>query len=404
MFLLKVGWRYAFSRSNRHNSVSIVIVIGIAIGLLALLTLLSVMNALQYEQLDHIRSIDSFHIQLKTNLQTHQVKEHLKEIQAIEHMYQFVDTQSIVSQKGSSQSVTARLRIIEPSFLTDSNPFKSNSSLWTETSTTATVAMGLPLSYAIGVRPNEQIGVTFIAPGKTVTLSPQYKEISVDSLFRSHLDEFDQKTIIIADPEFLHLYDQGRHTYGIYLTKRDLRKVGSVVKQIQNILPESEVLSWQQLNSALYSALLLEKMLMYLFLWLMFFIIAINLKSASMRLVYVKQRELAILRSLGVRKEFSSHLFVVQGAFITLLGEAIGLMLSFVVIRNFNTILHFADRIYFMIYQRHSAVLLFPFQTYLGVGEVIGISVGVCALSLFFSYLGARSLLKKEPMEIVRNE
>ena len=60
----KIAYRYAFSKSNRHRSASLIIMLGLAIGMMALTTLLALMNSLQSDLLDQVKSIESFHLQL----------------------------------------------------------------------------------------------------------------------------------------------------------------------------------------------------------------------------------------------------------------------------------------------------------------------------------------------------
>ncbi|MDD2297320.1 MAG: FtsX-like permease family protein, partial [Sphaerochaetaceae bacterium] len=178
----------------------------------------------------------------------------------------------------------------------------------------------------------------------------------------------------------------------------------SVVSTIAKEFPEATIRPWQQVNSAFYSALTLEKVMMYLFLLFMFIILAVNMKNASSRLLFVKQRELAILRALGSPKHITVQVFLLQAVIITLIGETIGIIGSFLLGTYISPILTWIDSIQSKFSGKSNVLLSYPFTMEIQTGEVIVITCIVLALSVGFTYIGCRHLLRKEPMELMYHE
>jgi lipoprotein-releasing system permease protein len=403
----RIAYRYAFSKSNRHRSASLIIMLGLAIGMMALITLLALMNSLQSDLLDQVKSIESFHLQLSlttAEVEIDEISAEILNLEGIEQVYPHVNTQVMVGS--NSTSSTGRLRVVDEAIWWEENPFKEHLFLidGRPPHGEEEVALSSTMAYRLGARLGDEIPITVLVPGRTAPLAPVTLTFRVSGLFSTSLSEFDESTLITSSEPLLERIGLKRITFGLYLKGGAINKSKGVVNQLKELYPEGEVKSWQQLNSAFYSALTLEKAMMYLFLSFMFFILGVNMKSATSRLLFVKQRELAILRAVGAPKKSSLQIFILQSLFITSLGLALGVAAGLLLSSNIGVVFDFFNKVQYLFTRRFSYLLAYPFTIKIEPLEIGIVALLILGLSLLFTYLGCRGLLKREPMELLYHE
>jgi lipoprotein-releasing system permease protein len=149
---------------------------------------------------------------------------------------------------------------------------------------------------------------------------------------------------------------------------------------------------------------MLEKVLMYVFLFFMFIILGVNMKNAASRLLHVKQRELAILRAVGARRRFATGVFLGQTAIVTIIGETIGVVGGLLLGTHIGAVFSFFNSVQYVFTQRDNVLLSYPFTTQVRSAEVTVIVISVLLLSLLFTYIGCRRLLRREPMEMLYHD
>ncbi len=411
MFVGALSWRYAFSRSNRHRTASFVIMIGIAIGMMAIVTILALMNSLQFELLDQVKSIESFHLQVTLSLDESKavdwetVVERLGGLEHVLEVVPFIDTQVLVQDLSSKKSSTARLRAVPLELWSGNNPFAHDVFFLTgKPPMTDRIAVGYMLGSALALRLDDTLSITVLREGQTATLAPYTLSMGTSGLFRTSLAEFDANTLLGDIDQFASLLGAHRIVYGLYLDAERMDKATPVIEAIMQLYPQSTSKTWQQLNNAFYSALMLEKALMYLFLFFMFVIIGVNIRNASARLLFVKKREIAILRAMGARRRETSAVFLLQAVMITALGEIIGITAGFIISSHINRVFSWWNTLQFRFTGRNNPLLSYPFDTMVKGGEVFLVASSVLLLAVLFSYLGCRHLLQEEPMEMLYHE
>ena len=407
MFTLRLAWRYAFSRSNRHRNATLVILGGIAVGMLAIVIMLSLMNSLQSDLLDQVKSIESFHMQVSfpNDHSRSEVVKQLQEIDDVFSVYPHVNTQVMVQNSSSDRSATARLRIIDTDIWRTDNPFSDRAPLLRGAAPgSGEIVVGASLAMRLGIGMDSPVTLTVLGSGRAVVLAPMSVQMENVGIFRTGLAEFDQSTIISDLDPLINLIGSKRIIYGLYLDPRRIDRSANVVRSIQEIFPEATVKTWQEVNSAFFSALTLEKVLMYLFLFFMFIILGVNMKNASARLLHVKQRELAILRATGSQRSLATRVFLGQTMIITLSGELIGIVLGMLVGRNISKIFSWINVVQYRFTGRSNMLLLYPFSTQIRISEILIIAVSVLLLALLFTYAGCRRELYREPMEMLYHD
>ncbi|MFA5513655.1 MAG: ABC transporter permease, partial [Sphaerochaetaceae bacterium] len=122
MIILKLVGRYAFSKTNRHRNVVLLIMLAIAIGSFALIVMLSLMNNLQSGILNQIKALESFHIQLSP---FEPEIDEITSLKEVESSFAFITTQSLLQAPSSNCSKIMRLRFLDPKIFATQNPFIS---------------------------------------------------------------------------------------------------------------------------------------------------------------------------------------------------------------------------------------------------------------------------------------
>lgn len=401
----KIAYRYAFSKSNRHRSASLIIVFGLAIGMMALITLLALMNSLQSDLLDQVKSIESFHLQLSlsTTENIGEITEKIALLEDVVGVYPHVNTQVMVGSLSNGESSTGRLRVVDETIWREANPFIDHLFLidGVPPKGEEEVALSQTMAYRLGARIGDELQITILVPGRTAPLAPVTLTFRVSGLFTTSLSEFNESTLITSSQPLLERIGLKRIAFGLYLEGRSINNSRRVIANLRELFPQGEVKSWQQLNSAFFSALTLEKAMMYIFLSFMFFILGVNMKSAASRLLFVKQRELAILRAVGTPRRSSLQIFLLQSLFITSLGLALGFVAGVLLSTNIGGVFAFLNKAQFLFTQRNNALLAYPFTITIVPLEIAVVALLILLLSLLFTYFGCRSLLKREPMELL---
>ena len=177
----------------------------------------------------------------------------------------------------------------------------------------------------------------------------------------------------------------------------------TVIQSIMALDPDAQIITWQEYNKALYSALMLEKTLMYVFLAFMFLIICVNLKNSTRRLLSNKQKEGAMLRALGCSRKKVNAIFLGQGLVICIIGEILGVIMGKILIANIQNILDFVDSVVFSISGQKTVLALIPFNASIGNVEILFVCIFIFLLSLMFTAIGCRKIYRSEIMEVILN-
>ena len=395
MFGLKTSFRYAFSRTRGQRTTSIMIMVGIAVGLIALLVISAVMNGLQTAQMDQLRNLESFDLIVDSDTLA---AEQLESLDGVDRAFRFLETNVLIVDKTSETSTSARIRAYDADVYTGGRMAES---LFMLSSNVPTGSDGLFISYSmamsLGIRSYDDLKVTFLKPGKTATIVPYTSEMEIAGYFSSRMTEFSTSTAFMDFSLLSSVIGDDGARIGIYVGGNQ----NKVVKAIQEMDPEAEVITWQQYNNALYSALMLEKTLMYVFLAFMFLIICVNLKNSTRRLLANKQKEGAMLRAIGCSRRKVNAIFLGQGMVICLLGEMAGVVLGKIVIANLQNILGLVDKISRAVTGSATVLTQIPFNASIGNGEIAVVCVFVFILSLLFTSIGCRRIYKSEIMEVI---
>ena len=354
-FELLVGWRYTragrAARRNRFISfISSVSMVGIALGVAALIIVLSVMNGFQKEVRDRMLGVLS-HIEVLAYTgaaidNPTGVQNKLALQAQVVASAPFVLSQVLLAQGEDMRG--ALVRGIDPTqevLVTDAVALMPPEVLAQLQPGQFGVVLGNELARALGVKTGDNI--TLVAPGGQVTpagVVPRMKQLKVVGLLDSGHYEYD------ATLALLHMDDAQKifrleGPNGIRVKLKDAQQARSVADQLTPLLGEDVVVrDWTRANRTWFAAVQIEKRMMFIILTLIVAVAAFNLVSTLVMTVTDKQADIAILRTLGASPASIMGIFVVQGALVGVIGTLSGLALGLLVAFNIGSIVPAIER------------------------------------------------------------
>ena len=191
MFVFKTAMRYAFSKGKGQRTSSIIIIIGLALGLMALLVISSIMNGLQTAQLDQLRAIESFDLIIEgsdLNL------EEIQNLDGVTSAFKFIETNALLVDKTSGQSTSTRVRAYSTGAF-DNARMADDFRIYT--GTTDNLMISYNLLRSLSISNSDTITVTFLKPGKTATIVPYNTKLSITGIYGSSMTEFSSNTVFV---------------------------------------------------------------------------------------------------------------------------------------------------------------------------------------------------------------
>jgi lipoprotein-releasing system permease protein len=346
---LTIGWRYTRAgRATRRNGfisfISGVSMLGIALGVAALIIVLSVMNGFQKEVRDRMLGVVS-HIEVFApgGQALADVDRTLSEARANPQVVgaaPFVAAQALLARGEDMKG--AMVRGIDPA----REPEVSDVATGAQAAVLAQlvpnafgVVLGGELARSMGVVKGDR--VTLIAPSGQVTpagVVPRLKQMTVVGTFDSGHYEYDSALV------FLHWEDAAKifrleGPTGVRLKLKDLHQAREVAQELSRTMSGDLLLrDWTRQNRTWFAAVQVEKRMMFIILTLIVAVAAFNLVSTLVMTVTDKRADIAILRTLGASPGSIMGIFVVQGAMVGVIGTLTGLLLGLGVAFNIDVI------------------------------------------------------------------
>ena len=345
---LALGWRYTRAgRATRRNGfisfISGVSMLGIALGVAALIIVLSVMNGFQKEVRDRMLSVVS-HIEIfaphgaalvDMPLTLREARQNPNVIGAAP----FVAAQALLGRGDDVKG--ALVRGIDPALEGEVTDLTSDhvQGLQALVPGSFGVVLGSELARSMGVLPGDL--VTVIAPSGQVTpagVVPRLKQMKVVGTFNSGHYEYDSTLVLMHHIDAEKFFRLEGPT-GVRLKLRDLHQAPEVAMQLVHTLSGNLLIrDWTQQNKTWFAAVQVEKRMMFIILTLIVAVAAFNLLSTLVMTVTDKRADIAILRTLGASPKSIMGIFVVQGAMVGVIGTLAGLALGLLIAFNIDVI------------------------------------------------------------------
>ena len=352
---LLLGWRYTRAgRATRRNGfisfISGVSMLGIALGVAALIIVLSVMNGFQKEVRDRMLSVVS-HVEIFSPYgeALPDVARTLAEARANPQVIgaaPFIGTQALLARGEDMKG--AIVRGIDPALegeVTDLAAALRGGALERLVSGEFGVVLGRDLARQLGVQPGDK--VTLVAPSGQVTpagVVPRMKQMTVVGTFDSGHYEYDAGLVLLHVDDAARIFRLEGPT-GIRLKLKDLHQAREVGSQLAATLSGDLLIrDWTRQNRNWFAAVQLEKRMMFIILTLIVAVAAFNLVSTLVMTVTDKRADIAILRTLGASPGSIMGIFVVQGATVGVIGTLAGLLLGLGVAFNIDVLVPTLER------------------------------------------------------------
>jgi lipoprotein-releasing system permease protein len=354
---LALGWRYTRAgRATRRNGfisfISGVSMLGIALGVAALIIVLSVMNGFQKEVRDRMLGVVS-HIEIfaPNGAALPDPARTLAEARRNPEVIgaaTFVAAQALIA-RGEDMKGTI-VRGIDPAHegeVTDVAAALKPEVMRRLVPGAFGVVLGAELARGLGVRTGDP--VTLVAPSGQVTpagVVPRLKQLTVVGTFDSGHYEYDSALVMLHQDDAARIFRLEGPT-GIRLRLKDLHRAPEVARELAATLSGDLLIrDWTQQNKTWFSAVQLEKRMMFIILTLIVAVAAFNLVSTLVMTVTDKRADIAILRTLGASPASIMGVFVVQGAMVGVIGTLAGLGLGLLVAFNIDVIVPFLERLF----------------------------------------------------------
>jgi lipoprotein-releasing system permease protein len=409
-----IGLRYtrAGRRSARNSFISFISLIsmaGIALGVAALIVVLSVMNGFQKEVRDRMLSVLS-HVEIFdssgnlpdwASLASEAVKH-----PEVRGAAPFVDGQAMVVRDDVVRGVMVR------GILPDQEPKVSSVAsqmLRGELSELRAgefnIVIGSALARGFGLRVGDKL--TLIAPQGQLTpagVLPRLKQFNVVGIFEAGHYEFDSALVFIQFEDAQRLFRLSGPS-GLRLKIADMQRAPEVAAELgASLKGDLVVRDWSQQNRSWFAAVQTEKRMMFIILTLIIAVAAFNLVSTLVMTVTEKQADIAILRTLGASPASIMKIFIIQGALVGLIGTAIGVSLGVLVAVNIDVIVPFIESVLGFQFLPRDIYLISALPSDLrwpDVGRIAGIALLLAFLAtLYPSWRAARV----RPAEALRYE
>ena len=337
MFELFLGIRYLKAKRKQRfiSVITIISVIGVMVGVMALVVVLSVMNGFRSDLMNKILGVNSHVLVLNlggTFSGYKQVAEKVKKIDGVVAVTPFIYTQVMLNSSGRVSG--AVLRGVDPDSAGKVVNFDkmikdgSLSSLNKTENGIPAIVIGSELAKQIGAATGSL--VTVISPeGKLTPLgrTPNTKKFRVTGIFDSGMYEYDVTMVYISLKEAQRFLALGENVTGLELKVKEVYQSDVVAKRIQKELGYPYwTKDWKLMNRSLFSALKLEKMTMFIILTMIVLVGALNIISTLVMVVMEKTRDVAILRAMGASSRSIMSIFMFQGILVGFIGTVTGLL------------------------------------------------------------------------------
>ena len=406
-----IGLRYL--RAKRRNGfisfISLASILGIALGVTALITTLAVMSGFQREIRDRMLQMAA-HTTVSgygEPLQDwrHAVDVALKDVR-VAGAAPYVEKEALIS---GSNNQPAMLRGVVPAEeakvsvlgekvvqgkITDLTPGSFN------------IVLGKELAIWLGVAVGDDVVVTLADFRSTPVGGVQtMKRFRVSGIFEAGYNEFDKGMAVVALADLQRLLRMGEGVTGVRLRLHDMDQAFEVGRALAlKLQGPYRVSDWTQDNANLFRALKMEKTVMAILLSLIIAMGAFNLVSSQVMLVTDKQADIAILRTLGLTPRQVMQVFMVQGSLIGVIGTVAGVIGGIVLTLNLDRILQGIEAVFGVQLLPQDVYYITGLPTELQAGDVTTIALVAQAMAFVATLYPAWRAARTAPAEALRYE
>jgi len=409
---LFVGLRYTRAKRRNHfiSFISVTSMLGIALGVAALIVVLSVMNGFQKELRARILGVAS-HVQIAgmgaSLPDWERVARQAGKNPEVVASAPYVMAQGLISHRQTVQGTIVRGILPEDEDkVADIGLHMKKGKLGALVPGRFGIVLGSELAMSIGARVGDKI--VLIAPQGQVTpagIMPRLKQFELVGIFEVGMFEYDSGLALIHLADAQKLYRMDDKVSGIRLKLHDLFRAPAVARELTETLePDVYVTDWTRSHANFFRAVQIEKRVMFIILLLIVAVAAFNIVSTLVMAVTDKRADIAILRTLGAAPVEIMKIFIIQGALIGVIGTLIGVGGGTLLALNIDVVVPAIEQTFGVQFLAKDVYYISDLPSDLHMSDVMVIAATSFVLSLLATLYPSFRASRINPAEALRYE
>lgn len=419
MIFSPIEWMIAgrYLRARRSESFIAVIVsfslVGIALGVAALIVVTSVMNGVREEMLRHFVGLTG-HVQVYS--QTGRIDDYsgmsqeIVKIAGVSRVTPLIEDQVMLSSGQKARG--GQIRSVAPEALQEFDYLRERliAGSWQNFADGKGLLVGERLANNLRLGVGDSLTVISPEGRQTVVgLIPRMKAYPIVGVFKFGMHAIDSSLVVMpfdAAQRYFKLADDGDgQVNGLEVRIDNLDEAEAIAQKINALIgPQFAAVSWQRNNAAVFEALNVQRAVMFLILTLIILVAVFNIISSLIMLVKDKQRDIAVLRSMGLSRGQIQRIFVLCGTAIGGIGTLIGVVLGLVIALNVDAIRLWLEQVTGQPLLGEQLYFLASLPAEVDPAEVTAVVVMAMLLSFLSTLYPARRAAKQDPAEALRYE
>jgi lipoprotein-releasing system permease protein len=410
---LFIGLRYTKAKRRNHfiSFISLMSMLGIALGVIVLITVLSVMNGFDREIKKRVFS-------MWPPITVTSVSGFVSNWQSLEKILQDTPEVTATAPFVSGEVLLTNTDGVQPALITGIDPHQEKKISQVgdkvvdgDINNLIPHSFGIVLGEELANRLDVVVGdkVTVITPQVSLSpagVIPRFKRFTVAAIFRAGSGfGFDQNMAFINIADAQKLFQMGASVTGVHAAIKNVYNAPLISSQLaKQLTPSARIMDWTDQFGAFFHAVKLEKTMMFFILMLIIAVAVFNLVCTLVMVVNDKESDIAILRTFGATPRMIMAIFVVQGAIIGVIGTLLGVVGGIALALNVTQLVNGIEHIFHVQFLSSSVYFVNYLPSELQWQDVTKISLAALILSLIATIYPAWRASRTEPVEALRYE
>jgi lipoprotein-releasing system permease protein len=412
-----IGLRYLKAKRKQTfiSLITVISIAGVMVGVMALIVVLAVMSGFEKTLKEKILGTQAHLVLLKTNQGGmegyEEATKKVEEIKGVVSAAPFIISQVMLSSESNVFGVV--LKGIDPDRVGKVTELAHNLKAGRledlknrREGDLPGIILGVELAKHLSVSVNETIQV--ISPLGTITpmgMMPKMKRFRIKGIFYSGMYEFDNTMAYVSIESAQKFFSMGDHVTGIEIKTDNIYKVKEIGGEIRREMGLSYwTKDWMEMNRNLFSALRLEKIAMFIILILIVLVAAFNIISTLIMVVMEKNKDVAILKSMGAPPRSILKIFIIEGGVIGVVGTILGTILGLGAAFNLEMITGFVENLFGFKILSSDVYYIDKLPSQVNPIDVVLIVVTAILISLLATLYPSWRASRLDPAEALRYE